>query len=70
LTLLGTAALPTLVITGLFGMNIEYPYWAKASWMFGLLLCLAAAVTGFLLWYLKRGDHLPGGTTARPPGER
>jgi len=65
LTLLGTIALPALVITGLFGMNIDYPRWARSPSMFVLLVALTLAVTGFLLWYLKRGDYLPGGTTAR-----
>jgi Mg2+ and Co2+ transporter CorA len=31
LTLLGTAALPALVITGIFGMNIEYPSCLSSS---------------------------------------
>lgn len=30
LTLLGTVALPALVIMSLFGMNIEYPSWTKS----------------------------------------
>lgn len=64
LTLLGTVALPTLVITGLFGMNIEYPSWTKSPFVFPVLLVLAAASTLFFLWYLRRGDFLPGGSTA------
>lgn len=65
LTLLGTVALPAVVITSFFGMNIEYPAWTKSPFMFTGLLVLTLAVTLFLLWYLKRGDYLPGGTTAQ-----
>ena len=64
LTLLGTVALPPLVITSLFGMNIEYPAWTKTPYVFPGLLVLAVASTLFLLWYLRRGDYLPGGSTA------
>jgi magnesium transporter len=72
LTLLGTAAVPALVITSFFGMAIEYPSWAKTQWTFSGSIALTIAVTGFLLWYLKRHDYLPGGTTARAqrPGFR
>lgn len=64
LTLLGTVALPALVITSLFGMNIEYPAWTKSPFVFPALLLLATASTLFFLWYLRRGDFLPGGSTA------
>jgi magnesium transporter len=65
LTLLGTAALPTVLITSLFGMSVKYPSWTRAPWAFGLLLGLSIAVTGFLLWSLNRRDFLPGGSTSR-----
>jgi magnesium transporter len=65
LTLLGTAALPSLVITSIFGMNVEYPSWAKSRSMFAILLLLTVTVTAVLLWYLRRRDYLPGGTTSR-----
>jgi magnesium transporter len=64
LTLLGTVALPALVITSFFGMNIEYPAWTKSLFVFPVLLVLALASTLFLLWHLRRGDYLPGGSTA------
>ena len=64
LTLLGTAALPALVITSAFGMNIEYPLWTKAHSMFAIIMIASLAVTLFLLWYLRREDYLPGGTTS------
>jgi Mg2+ and Co2+ transporter CorA len=62
---LGTIALPALVITSLFGMAINYPLWTKSPALFGVLVITTIVVTGFLLWYLKRRDYLPGGTTAR-----
>ena len=65
LTLLGTVALPALVITSLFGMNIEYPAWTRSPLLFTGLVVATVAVTLFLLWYLRRGDYLPGGTTAQ-----
>jgi magnesium transporter len=64
LTLLGTAALPGLVITSIFGMNIEYPFWVKSHSMFTIVMITSVAVTLFLLWYLRRKDYLPGGTTS------
>ena len=64
LTLLGTVALPALVITSFFGMNIQYPAWTKSPFVFPVLLVLTMASTLFLLWYLRRGDYLPGGSTA------
>jgi magnesium transporter len=64
LTLLSTVALPALVITSLFGMNIEYPSWTRSPAMFTGVFVLTVAITLLLLWYLKRNDYLPGGTTA------
>jgi magnesium transporter len=64
LTLLGTAALPGLVITSIFGMNIEYPSWVKSRSMLAIVMITSLAVTLFLLWYLRRKDYLPGGTTS------
>jgi Mg2+ and Co2+ transporter CorA len=57
-------ALPPLVITSLFEMNIEYPAWTKSPFVFPVLLVLAVASTLFLLSYLRRGDCLPGGNAA------
>jgi magnesium transporter len=64
LTLLGTAALPALVISSIFGMNIDYPSWTKSHSMFAIVTIISLAVTLFLLWYLRREDYLPGGTTS------
>ncbi|HTU33037.1 MAG TPA: magnesium transporter CorA family protein [Candidatus Acidoferrum sp.] len=63
LTLLGTIAVPTIVITSFFGMNIAYPSWTKSPWAFAILVGVTAVITGVLLWYLKRHDYLPGGNT-------
>lgn len=54
LTFLGTAVLPVLVITSFFGMNIRYPSWVNSAWAFPLIVTFTIAVTGLLLWYLKR----------------
>ena len=70
LTLLGTAALPALVITALFGMSVDYPSWTKSQWVLPVVLAVIVAITGFLLWYLKRNDYLPGGSTSRVPFEK
>lgn len=66
LTLLGTVALPALVITSIFGMNIQYPSWTKSSWIFPALMAFTLALTTFLVWFLRRVDYLPGGSTSRP----
>src|ERR1700733_1010043 len=58
------SALPGLVITSIFGMNIEYPSWVKSHSMFAIVMMTSLAVTVFLLWYLRRKDYLPGGTTS------
>ena len=65
LTLMGTVALPALVITGIFGMNVSYPAWTRAPWALGALVGITIAITVFLLWYLRRNDYLPGGSTSR-----
>jgi len=70
LTLLGTAALPGLVITSIFGMNIDYPSWVKSHSMFAIVTIISLAVTLFLLWYLRRKDYLPGGTTSGRTNDR
>jgi magnesium transporter len=65
LTLLGTVALPALVITSIFGMNIQYPSWTKSYWIFPALMAFTVALTTFLVWFLRRVDYLPGGSTSR-----
>jgi magnesium transporter len=70
LTLLGTAALPALIVTGLFGMSINYPSWTKSPWIFAALVAMIFVITGSLLWYLQRHDYLPGGSTSRAPLEK
>jgi magnesium transporter len=57
LTLLGTAALPALVIASFFGMNVPYPGWVSSSWAFPFILSFTIIVTALSLWYLKRQNH-------------
>jgi Mg2+ and Co2+ transporter CorA len=64
LTLLGSAAVPGLVITSIFGMNIEYLSWTKSHSMFAIIIIGSLVVTLFLLWYVRREDYLPSGTTS------
>jgi magnesium transporter len=54
LTILGTAAVPTLVVTSFFGMIVRYPEWVGSYWAFYFVLFLTVTVTALLLWYLKR----------------
>jgi len=63
---MGTAALPALVITSVFGMNIQYPEWTKSPWTFWSIMLFSLLLTGFLLRFLKRADYLPGGSTSQP----
>lgn len=62
LTLLGTMALPALVITGILGMNVAYPAWTRAPWIFDSLVVITLALTIFLVWLLRRGAYLPDTT--------
>lgn len=58
LTVLSTIALPALVISGFYGMNLkglpfeEYPHGSAVA------ACVMLGVTGFLLWMLKRFNWL------------
>jgi magnesium transporter len=56
LTVLGTVALPAVVISSTYGMNIKGLPWADSP--HGLPIVFAAMVlsTGTLLWVLKRFD--------------
>jgi magnesium transporter len=65
LTLLGTAGLPAVIVTGFLGMNIAYPAWTKWPCILYALLLVTIVITLLLLWYLKRHDYLPGGSIAR-----
>lgn len=54
LTILGTAARPTLMITSFFGMIVRDPEWVSSYWAFYFVSVLTVTVTALLLWYLKR----------------
>jgi len=58
LTVLGTVALPSLVVSGLYGMNVKGLPGAESQ--YGILVVLATMVimTAVLLWILKRYDWL------------
>lgn len=53
LTVMGTAALPALVISGLYGMNVEGLPWKSAPHAFGLVLLVIVVVTAALLALLR-----------------
>jgi magnesium transporter len=54
LTVLGTIALPALVISGFYGMNLKGLPAAESPYGVALVLGGMAATTGVLLWVLKR----------------
>jgi magnesium transporter len=56
LTVLGTIALPVLVISGIYGMNIEGLPWAKSPHSGIVLAGVMAGSTAVLLWILRRFD--------------
>jgi magnesium transporter len=54
LTVLGTVALPALVISGIYGMNVKGLPAADSPVGLFIVLALMAVTTGVLLWLLKR----------------
>ncbi|PWT97699.1 MAG: magnesium and cobalt transport protein CorA [Terriglobia bacterium] len=54
LTVLGTVALPALVISGIYGMNVKGLPGADSPYGIGIVLAAMAVTTGVLLWVLKR----------------
>jgi magnesium transporter len=54
LTVLGTVALPALVISGLYGMNVKGLPGAESQYGIAIAVSAMAAATGVLLWILKR----------------
>jgi magnesium transporter len=58
LTVLGTVALPAVVISGLYGMNVKGLPGADSPYGIGIALAAMAVVTGLLLWILKRSGWL------------
>ena len=58
LTVMGTVSLPAVVIASFLGMNLKYPAWL--NWPGAILVVLAVilAITGGLLWFLKKRGYL------------
>jgi magnesium transporter len=54
LTVLGTIALPALVVSGLYGMNVKGLPGAESPYGIGIAVGTMALVTAVLLWVLKR----------------
>jgi len=53
LTVYGTVAVPLVVITGFYGMNIKLPA-AQSPYALWVVTGLMAASTGLVLWYFRR----------------
>jgi magnesium transporter len=58
LTVLGTIALPALVVSGIYGMNIKGLPWSEAEYGLFVVIAIMALSTGVLLWALKRWHWL------------
>jgi magnesium transporter len=54
LTVLGTAALPSLVVSGIYGMNLQGLPGTESPHGMGIVLGSMAVMTGLLLWLLNR----------------
>jgi magnesium transporter len=54
LTVLGTVALPALVVSGIYGMNVKGLPGAESPYGIGVVLAAMAVMTAVLLWVLKR----------------
>jgi magnesium transporter len=58
LTILSTVALPALIVSGFYGMNVKGLPGAESPYGVGISLAAMAAMTFSLLWVLKRFDWL------------
>jgi magnesium transporter len=54
LTVLSTVALPALVISGLYGMNVKGLPFLESEYGTEIVVGAMVASTGILLWMLKR----------------
>jgi len=56
LTVLGTVALPGVVVSSIYGMNIKGLPWAESPHALPIVFGVMVVSTGTLLWVLKRFD--------------
>jgi len=56
LTVLGTIALPAVVVSSTYGMNIKGLPWAESPHALWIVLGTMGLLTGLLLWILRRFD--------------
>jgi magnesium transporter len=54
LTVLSTIALPALVVSGIYGMNVKGLPWSEANYGLVVVVAIMFTSTGLLLWALKR----------------
>jgi magnesium transporter len=54
LTVLGTIALPTLAVSGIYGMNVKGLPGAESPYGLAAVFAIIVGTTAFLLWILKR----------------
>jgi magnesium transporter len=54
LTILGTVALPALVVSGVYGMNVKGLPGAESPYGLAIVFCVMVGATVLLLWALKR----------------
>jgi magnesium transporter len=54
LTVLGTIALPAVVISGVYGMNVADLPWKDSPHAFWVVVAVMTASTAILLWVLKK----------------
>src|SRR5262249_31867247 len=58
LTILGTIALPALVVSGIYGMNVKGLPWSDSPYGIWAAIAFMAVMTAILLWMLKRFNWL------------
>ena len=58
LTVLGTIALPAIVVSGFYGMNTKGLPWADTPHAAWIAVAAMATITAVLLWILKKYDWL------------
>ena len=54
LTILGTVALPAVVVSGIYGMNVKGLPGAESAHSLAIVFAVMVVTTAVLLWVLKR----------------